>query len=463
MLYSQTKERSNRFALALRIAIPFIFVLFFWGYTFLKIDLFAKQDLVLFLALTLAYVYYTFFMIYHGFNSSFIDQNTKTFTKEKISDIIKKSIKKQENRNIVMIGIKNLNEINQRYGFENLDQILRLFVIELEYFLKKKNLYNIPIGKYFDGYFLMLLDSKESSLSHILKEFELYISKRGINNIEINTVFSMLPNSYDVNLNSTISALFYKILDDENSKKIDINDYEKMIYDAIQNRNFILKFQTIKDNKFDKDMIYLIQKLKFNSQNIPKYKLTKIINQMGYEIKYDLEIIKLLFEDLNFNKIKHKLFIEISPVSIRNHEFMTKFFKLVRDKNIDPKKIVFEFFEESYFKQINKFKEIMNEYKKQGFCFALSHFGGQNSSLEYLKYLEVDYIIYDMEFSKNLNDSKFEKILQSIEILSKNLGIKTIIRFIDKDEIYDKVKKSGIDFLQGFCIDKPKNTLGEIQ
>ncbi|MFW5619649.1 MAG: hypothetical protein ACOCMY_07270, partial [Campylobacter hyointestinalis] len=284
MLYSQTKERSNRFALALRIAIPFIFVLFFWGYTFLKIDLFAKQDLVLFLALTLAYVYYTFFMIYHGFNSSFIDQNTKTFTKEKISDIIKKSIKKQENRNIVMIGIKNLNEINQRYGFENLDQILRLFVIELEYFLKKKNLYNIPIGKYFDGYFLMLLDSKESALSHILKEFELYISKKGINNIEINTVFSMLPNSYDVNLNSTISALFYKILDDENSKKIDINDYEKMIYDAIQNRNFILKFQTIKDNKFDKDMIYLIQKLKFNSQNIPKYKLTKIINQMGYEI-----------------------------------------------------------------------------------------------------------------------------------------------------------------------------------
>ena len=98
MLYSQTKERSNRFALALRIAIPFIFVLFFWGYTFLKIDLFAKQDLVLFLALTLAYVYYTFFMIYHGFNSSFIDQNTKTFTKEKISDIIQKSIKKQENR-----------------------------------------------------------------------------------------------------------------------------------------------------------------------------------------------------------------------------------------------------------------------------------------------------------------------------------------------------------------------------
>ncbi|PPB65581.1 diguanylate cyclase domain-containing protein, partial [Campylobacter hyointestinalis] len=258
MLYSQTKERSNRFALALRIAIPFIFVLFFWGYTFLKIDLFAKQDLVLFLALTLAYVYYTFFMIYQGFNSSFIDQNTKTFTKEKIKDIIQKSIKKQENRNIVMIGIKNLNEINQRYGFENLDQILRLFVIELEYFLKKKNLYNIPIGKYFDGYFLMLLDSKESALSHILKEFELYISKKGINNIEINTVFSMLPNSYDVNLNSTISALFYKILDDENSKKIDINDYEKMIYDTIQNRNFILKFQTIKDNKFDKDMIYLI-------------------------------------------------------------------------------------------------------------------------------------------------------------------------------------------------------------
>lgn len=36
------------------------------------------------------------------------------------------------------------------------------------------------------------------------------------------------------------------------------------------------------------------------------------------------------------------------------------------------------------------------------------------------------------------------------------LNIKTVIRFVDKIDFLNDLKGSGVDFVQGFCIDKPK-------
>ncbi|AII13884.1 putative diguanylate phosphodiesterase (EAL domain) [Campylobacter iguaniorum] len=458
MLYSQTKERSNRFALALRIATPFIFLLLLWAYTFANFKNYQIFEISMFVLLTVCYVYYTFYMIYHGFNSSFIDPVSKCFTREKISNILQKSIKNGEDKCIVMIGIKNLNDINERYGFTNVDKISYKFLVKLQDFLKSNKIKKVPIGKYIDGYFLMLVDYKESSLNHLLKTFEISLSKNGINNIEIKVIYSIISTKYDSNLNNVLSTLFYKILNNEN-EKFSAQEYESIIKDALNKKNFIFKFQTIKDIKSNNDMIYASQKLKFDSQSMPKIKFNQIINKIGYEIDYDKEVLNSLFNQIDFNDIKNKLFIEISPVTIRNHKFKIDLFKLVKDKNIDPKKLVFEFVEDSAYSEIIQFREILAEYTNAGFGFALTHFGGNNSSLEYFKYLDVDYIIYDMEFSKNFDNFKFRNLLENMNVAASKLNVKTIIRFVDKSSFYDEIMKTGIDYVQGFCIDKPKLSL----
>ena len=48
MLYSEKKERSNRFKLALKVAFPFTLVLIFVAYFMFKEGDFTRDDIILF-------------------------------------------------------------------------------------------------------------------------------------------------------------------------------------------------------------------------------------------------------------------------------------------------------------------------------------------------------------------------------------------------------------------------------
>ncbi|EKR7974601.1 EAL domain-containing protein, partial [Campylobacter fetus] len=134
-----------------------------------------------------------------------------------------------------------------------------------------------------------------------------------------------IRSDYDLNLNVTLSTLFYMILDRQNELKINESKYEKMIFEALRDKNFIFKFQTIKSNKNSDDMTYVMQRLKLPNSNISKIKFSQVINRIGYEIFYDKEVLRLFFSRIS-KDIKGKIFIEISPVSLRNYFFKAELF-----------------------------------------------------------------------------------------------------------------------------------------
>ena len=77
--------------------------------------------------------------------------------------------------------------------------------------------------------------------------------------------------------------------------------------------------------------------------------------------------------------------------------------------------------------------------------------------MQYLKFLNVDFIVYDIEFNKNLNDEKIKNIFIGINEACAKSGIKTIMRFIDKEEFQAGLYEMGIDYVQGFCVEKPND------
>ncbi|MBP5778834.1 MAG: GGDEF domain-containing protein, partial [Campylobacter sp.] len=136
MLYSETKERSNRFKLALKVAFPFTLVLIFVAYVLFREKDFTRDDVILFAILVLCYVYYATYLIYMGFSKSLIDPVSKVFVRDEILKIIAKDIKKEKVNNIVLMRKKNIIDINDRYGYQNGDEILRLFIIEFDKFMQ---------------------------------------------------------------------------------------------------------------------------------------------------------------------------------------------------------------------------------------------------------------------------------------------------------------------------------------
>ncbi|MBP5778926.1 MAG: EAL domain-containing protein, partial [Campylobacter sp.] len=254
--------------------------------------------------------------------------------------------------------------------------------------------------------------------------------------------------------------LFYKInhKDDEDIDfdKIKIGTFENDVLEAINSEKYSIKYQPMQSVNSSERYLNFIPKVDLGDQGkITKSKIIDIILHNHYDLKYDLNLLKFIAKNIYFRDINGKIFVEIFPTSLRNNDFKKEISKLIDNNLIDPKKIVFEFNEELIYSEIKRFGEILLQFKDLGFSFALSQFGGANASFEYLKHLSVDFIIYDIEFNKNFYENKTHEIFVNLNKMCREIGVKTAIRFVDKKPFYEDLKTSGIDIVQGFCIEKP--------
>lgn len=461
MLFSEEKERQNRFLLSLKIVFfPFIFILviiYFIAYKFNEvIDL---EDIILLTILFVLYVYYVIYIIYLGFRNSLLDHVTRVFKREYMYKAISKVVEKDVEQNIVLITLNNIQDINERYGYTNGDIILRKFIIKLGDFFNSHNMRNISIGRYYGGNFIFITKEKISKLKHNLGIFSSKISNSGINNIEAVVKFAIISSKFDTNVQNIINNLFLEIQDkNENSNIIKVDYFDELICYSIDNKEFNIKFQKIKSINDKNDIFDLNIKLVNNEVGIiPKNKILYITQNNNYEIIYDIKLISYLSEHINFDNLNKKIIIEISPISLRNIEFKNSILYLIDKNKINPNKIIFEIYEKTSYEQINRFLEIIRDFKKLGFEFAISHFGGDNPSLRYIKNYDFDYAIYDIDFNKTIFQEKTKKLVKNYNQMLRELNIKTIVRYVDKEDIYNQFKELNIDYIHGFYLKKIKD------
>ncbi|MCZ6104287.1 MAG: EAL domain-containing protein [Campylobacter ureolyticus] len=459
-LFSEEKERSKRFVLSLKIAFPLVLVLIILIFLMFSENNYDWKDTILFVILIVCYVYYVVYFIYFAFQNTTLDQVSNVFNRKEILKLISKELKENSQKNIALVNINNIQDINFRYGYKNGDKLLKEFVLELADFFKKNGYKDIPIGRHSGGNFLFVIDCKTPQLNYYLKTFERKLSNQGINNIEVKIKFATVETNYDKAWENVINYLFSKILYSQNEEEIEViklDALDEFVCHAIDNSKFELKAQTIKSMKNDKDIINLSINLALKDVgNVTKLKVMEIATRNNYEIKYDLKVIEFIANNFNFKKFNSKVMIEISPVSLRNAEFKNEIHRLITNKIIDPNKIIFEIYEKDSYNEMLRFNEIIEQFRGYGFEIAMNQFLGNNASFEYFKYLNFGYLIYDLEVNKKFNEERMRNIFDMINENASKFNLKTIIRFVDKNSFYEKLKETEIDYIQGFCIDKPK-------
>lgn len=459
-LFSEFSEREKRFILSLEISFPFVLVLALFAYLLNRIN-FEWQDRILLVILALCYIYYVIYLVYYAFNSTILDDKSNAFNRAEILKIISKDMKKS-NQNIVLVNMANLQDISQRYGYKNGDMIIRNFILQFNDFFEKNGFSKVKIGRYFGANFLFITDCKISQLEHLLKNFERQVVNKGIDNIEVKMKFASVEASYDDNLENIINYLFLKLnKNDETEDILRANSDDNLICYAIDQSSFEIRVQESKsiNGKFESFYSTIVKLISQDLGSISKNKVLSVASENNYEMKYDLQVIKYIAKNIGFDNLDRKIMIEISPVSLRNVNFYSQIQNLIATKEIDPKKIIFEIYEESPCQEINRFNEIIIQFKNLGFSFAINKFGSNNAGMEYLKFLSIDYVIFDIEFNKNFDDEKVKTYYLQLGKTAKMFGIKSIVRFVDKEKFYLDLKQSDIDYVQGFIIDKPKNLM----
>ena len=461
MLKSELKERSNRFKTALEVSSIFIFSVIILVYIFIKKDQieFDADDIILITILVLCQVYFTAYKIYQSFQTSVLDQVTKAYNRDEILRLLSKQASKFKGKsggNMLMLKIENLNDINERYSFVSTDILLKRLVERLEKFLNEKVSKNTLIGRYSNEYFLIFCESKSTELIHLLNVFEKSILSDGIYNIELKIKFDAIDINHSASLKNSVSYLIQKLNESDSEDKVDItDDLEKDVCNCIDMQRFIFQTQLVKSLRFGQNLKNIIIKVYTDKQGlVSKAKVQNIANKNGYEVLFDINVIKKLSE-LKF-KDEDPFVVEISSVSIRNLKFTNFIKEFVQLGKIDPNRVIFEFSEKLVYDEINRFREILTEYKNLGFRFALNKFGGNNAGFEYFKFLPIDFVIYDIEFNKNIKNDKFKTLFENLNLTAKRLGVKTIVRFVENEEFFNVVERYQTDFAQGFLIEKPK-------
>ncbi len=125
--------------------------------------------------------------------------------------------------------------------------------------------------------------------------------------------------------------------------------------------------------------------------------------------------------------------------------------------NIDARQVCFEITEKSVIKNMRAAKTLMKTLKADGFRFAISDFGGDLSSFQYLKKLPVDYLKINGKYvSDMVNNNLDHAMIAAINQACHILGIKTIAEHVENEQILSKLQKINVDYGQGYGIEQPK-------
>lgn len=168
----------------------------------------------------------------------------------------------------------------------------------------------------------------------------------------------------------------------------------------------------------------------------------------------------LLWLDTNadhLSRISH-CSINLSGISIGDQSLRNEIEAwLDNHPDFDPSIFCFEVTETAAIRNLEKARDFMHRMRALGCRFALDDFGTGLSSFEYIKHLPIDLIKIDGIFIREvLEDQTDHIVVNSINLISQSLGIRTVAEFVENKDIENELARMGIDYAQGYGIALPQ-------
>ncbi len=468
MLLSELEERERRFKLALRAGVPVLMLVSLVFYAlFVQEGKFELTPINGFLIAAIIFitVYFNYFLIDLSVKESVVDQTTQSYNQKAFVE----KLQAYKPNTLVLLVIRNLPVINENYGTEKVDLLLYTIIHKLNSMLTRYGFRNPLIARRFGAEFVIALDSNKEGIKEI---FETFIEENKIiDEIEIDYAFAIVTEAQG-NIEQILGGLKDLILAQDiqpgkerrkaanNVKNAqEIGEIEQHIIDALQKRAFRLTFRPLLNTHTDTVDIYeIVAKMVSSDQEeiLPRVYLP-IINRLGLGVEYDyaltehiVKILPLVDESVSFT-------FNLSPFSLRNRSFQEKFFALIEKETILPSRLIIQLYERKTHHDLSGYFQTLNTFRQRGIRICIDNFGSSNASMEYMKHFKFDMVQFDREYVTHLQDQTTHAMLSSLIGMSKSLHVQTVAKWVDKEDQKKELIALGIDYLQGFGIEKPLN------
>ena len=148
--------------------------------------------------------------------------------------------------------------------------------------------------------------------------------------------------------------------------------------------------------------------------------------------------------------------INLSGASISDSTFLEYIKNKTEEYRIPPASICFEITETVAIENLSEAGNLIRELHKTGFQFSLDDFGSGLSSFAYLKNLPVDFLKIDGSIVREIDKDRIDyTMVEAIHRIGQVMGIKTIAEFVENDAILEMLREIGVDYAQGYGIDRP--------
>jgi EAL domain-containing protein (putative c-di-GMP-specific phosphodiesterase class I)/GGDEF domain-containing protein len=452
MTYTEEKERSHRFALALRMGLP-IFLLSGVSLFVLFSEPLATISSLIFLSLILLAmaIYFIFFLINQSSYEQITDSITHTFTPEYFFKLYNRW-RKIKTCTVIMISIDNLAIINERYGIKNGDFILKEAVIQINSFFASKEIKKLPICRYKGGdFFLLLMGEKESYISTA----ELFCAKyqeNVIHEIEVRFSAVVLDSRFIKHQEEVLTRLYELQYAYKDKKTVDDQEdivpaqLEYSVLNALEHRRYSVAVQTICCDAIP--IVEVTFKLiDENRKFIHQSRFIPFLNRIGKMREYEEHLLEMVIKMSSSEDSSY--IVTFSAVTLRNGLFFQYALELLQRYPEAKNKVIFLLDEKEYCPQIKRFSEQIAQYRAVGYKIGLDRLGGSPVSLMYLKEFQVDFVRFDTLYTRHIKEEKYQNILQGLNISAHLCGAATWIGMIEDEESDIIAKRLKINYRQG--------------
>jgi len=377
-------------------------------------------------------------------------------------------INNSTNPALAIINIDNFSELNDFYGYEIGDYIIKQVGQHISGLTRHINTSTYHIQG--DEYVLFNHDIDKDEfeknihkLVNILADISVEIDEEDLNfNFTIGVSFE----SKDKILPTADMALKVAKRNNENimifSEEISLNrEYENNIYwtkqirGAIHDDSFIPVYQPIINNKTNKIEKYeALIRMRDEDKLISPFFFLEISKKTKYYSRITKIMIEKTFE--RFKNSDLEFSINLTIEDILNKEIKEYIYNMLIKYNI-ASRVVFEIVETESIENFEAVLGFINKIKKLGSKIAIDDFGTGYSNFDYLMRLNTDYIKIDGSLIKEIYKNKqAQAVVSTIVDFAKRMNIKTIAEFVENESIQNKVIELEIDYSQGYFFSEPK-------
>ncbi len=148
--------------------------------------------------------------------------------------------------------------------------------------------------------------------------------------------------------------------------------------------------------------------------------------------------------------------VNLSGMSLADESLLGDIHEQFNLYKVPPQRICFEITETAAIGNMSRALQFFQSLKVRGCRFALDDFGSGLSSFGYLRSLPVDFLKIDGMFVRDcVRDPIDLAMVKSINEIGHVMGVQTIAEFVEDDAIAAQITALGVDYAQGFGIDRP--------